>query len=144
MHVLRFIAGARRRRLSLPRRASVPERRSGSVRNSYRDGARKVNIEPVRKPVKRCFASRFVATMKRYTLTSVPGLLSTPSSSNSLPLSPPHSILNHPPLARITNAILTALNDLRACAPISIALAVVRRIDSALRSVVASVAEYSR
>ena len=87
---------------------------------------------------------RFETSMKSYTpASSVVGFSSTLSSS-VLPLSPPNSISEHALLARLTNTLLTAFNELRQCAPIGISPSIVSCVRECLMSVVQCVSHYHR
>lgn len=87
--------------------------------------------------------------MKYLTLSQpIPTLTSpfsvTSSSSSSVSLSPPHSLLSFPPLATLTNAIISVFNDQRACIPLSMATEVSKEVEQLLKSVVHHVREYHR
>ena len=80
------------------------------------------------------------------TLTSSYSLVTatSSSSSSSASLSPPHSLLSFPPLATLTNAIISVFNDLRACAPLALATELSKQVEELLKSVVQDVKEYHR
>ena len=52
-------------------------------------------------------------------------------------MSPPVTLLEHPPLASFANAVLAAFNDLRLCAPLGIAHSVTKCLEKSLGVVVA-------
>ena len=64
-----------------------------------------------------------------------------PPSSSSL-LSPPHSLLDYPPLATLTNVLIQAFNDLRQCAPIAGGPEIAQELRRLLESTVHDVMEY--
>ena len=88
--------------------------------------------------------------MKRMTLTSPLRELTTPTSSTPLSLStttslsPPHSLLDFPPLAHFTNALVHAFNELRQCAPLSLAPSIAQELRRLLESTVHDIGEYYR
>jgi hypothetical protein len=57
---------------------------------------------------------------------------------------PPVVLLEHPPLAAFTNAVLAALNDLRLCAPLGIAHSVTKCLQNSLGIVVAETTSFYR
>ncbi len=59
-------------------------------------------------------------------------------------LQPPVSLLEFPPLAAYCNAVLSALNDLRLCAPLSAATTVTASVEASLRHAVQVVLQYHR
>ena len=59
-------------------------------------------------------------------------------------MSPPVVLLEHPPLAVFTNAVLTALNELRLCAPLGIAHSVIKCLQTSLVLVVAETTSFYR
>lgn len=59
-------------------------------------------------------------------------------------LSPPVVLLEHPPLASFTNAVLAALNDLRLCAPLGIAHSVTKCVQNSLGGVVTETTSFYR
>lgn len=68
----------------------------------------------------------------------------TPSFlSSSLP-SPPHSLLDYPPLAVLTNTLIQAFNDLRQCAPLAGGPEISQELGRLLESTVHDVGEYYR
>ncbi|XP_028404258.1 conserved oligomeric Golgi complex subunit 8-like [Dendronephthya gigantea] len=79
------------------------------------------------------------------TLTSTI-LGSTPSKTKTSDenISPPIVLLEHPPLASFTNAVLAALNDLRLCAPLGIAHSVKMCVENSLSLVVAETTSFYR
>ncbi|CAB3992761.1 conserved oligomeric Golgi complex subunit 8 [Paramuricea clavata] len=95
-------------------------------------------------------AQSFKATMNGYQLVSVPPTLtstilaSTPSKMHTSNETPPVVLLEHPPLATFTNAVLAALNDLRLCAPLGIAHSVTKCLQNSLGIVVAETTSFYR
>ncbi|KAJ8034875.1 Conserved oligomeric Golgi complex subunit 8 [Holothuria leucospilota] len=92
---------------------------------------------------------KFVSTMQSYTpVVSSSWLSSTTvmssSSQGDQQLSPPLTLMDHPPLATYTNAILTAFNDLRLCAPLALVEDVTRTLTESLLSVVKTTVSYHR
>ncbi|XP_058945493.2 conserved oligomeric Golgi complex subunit 8-like [Pocillopora verrucosa] len=59
-------------------------------------------------------------------------------------LNPPIELLQHPPLAAFINSILSAFNNLRHCAPISLASPVTDSVCSALKTVIQSTCAFHR
>lgn len=59
-------------------------------------------------------------------------------------LYPPMSLLDYPPLATFCNSLLTAMNDLRLCAPLSLAADVARLTNECLLRVATAIADYHR
>ena len=59
-------------------------------------------------------------------------------------LQPPISLLEFQPLAAYCNNILNAFNDLRLCAPLSLACNVVEQIESSLKHAVNVILQYHR
>ena len=87
--------------------------------------------------------------MKRLTLSSPLRELttSTPSAPLTLStstLSPPHTLLDFPPLAHLTNALIHAFNELRQCAPLSLAPSIAQELRRLLESTVHDIGEYYR
>lgn len=70
--------------------------------------------------------------------------LSSISSFSSHPLTPPHTLLDYPPLAILTNALVQAFNDLRQCAPLAMGPEVCQELRRLLESTVHDVKEYHR
>ena len=97
---------------------------------------------------------RFHESMKRMTLSSPLRELTTPTmtssmaslslSSSSSSLSPPHTLLDFPPIAQLTNALIHAFNELRQCAPLSLAPSIAQEIKRLLESTVHDIGEYYR
>lgn len=95
---------------------------------------------------------RFHEAMKHFTLSqSVPPYISsyfpisTPSTSpSSMFLSPPHSLLSYQPFEILTNALVAAFNNLRACTPLALAPEITKEVDRLLQSVLHDVGEYYR
>ena len=54
------------------------------------------------------------------------------------------SLLDFPPLATYCNNVLTAFNDLRLCAPFSLAADIARLTDESLHRVASSIADYHK
>ncbi len=92
-------------------------------------------------------ACRFHEAMKHFALTTPLRGLSTPAapppSFSSLP-SPPHSLLDYPPLAALTNVLIQAFNDLRQCAPLAGGPEIAQELKRLLQSTVHDVVEYHR
>ena len=84
--------------------------------------------------------------MKHFTLTlSIPPYLSSfPLSSSSTYLSPPHSLLSYQPFELLTNALVSAFNNLRACTPLALAPEITREVDRLLQSVLHDIGEFHR
>lgn len=59
-------------------------------------------------------------------------------------LQPPSVLLDFNPLAVYCNAILSAFNDLRLCAPISLVCDVTREVESSLSTICLQIAAYHR
>ena len=57
-------------------------------------------------------------------------------------LSPPHSLLDYPPLATLTNVLIQAFNELRQCAPLAGGPEISQELRRLLESVVHDVVEY--
>ena len=95
---------------------------------------------------------RFHESMKRMTLSSPLRELTTPTMTSSMTaaslsspsLSPPHTLLDFPPLAQLTNALIHAFNELRQCAPLSLAPSIAQEIRRLLESTVHDIGEYYR
>ena len=95
---------------------------------------------------------RFHESMKRMTLSSPLRELTTPTmtssitslSSSTQSLSPPHTLLDFPPVAQLTNALIHAFNELRQCAPLSLAPSIAQEIKRLLESTVHDIGEYYR
>ena len=90
----------------------------------------------------------FHESMKKLTLLTPLRAISSSSSSllssTTQPLSPPHSLLDFPPLSTLTNALITVFNDLRQCAPLVLGPEIARELQRLLESVVHDVGEYHR
>lgn len=88
--------------------------------------------------------------MKRFTLVSHPRSLSTSSLpphfplSSTQPLTPPHSLLDYPLLASLTNTLIQAFNDLRQCAPLALGPEISQELRRLLESIVHDVGEYHK
>lgn len=93
------------------------------------------------------FFLRFHEAMKHLVLASPLRGLSTAHTpsflSSSLP-SPPHSLLDYPPLAVLTNTLIQAFNDLRQCAPLAGGPEISQELGRLLESTVHDVGEYYR
>lgn len=87
---------------------------------------------------------RFHASMKHFSITQPIPTLTSSFSISSTSLSPPHSLLSFPPLAHLTNGIITAVNELRTCAPLALATEVCQEVEQLLKSVVQDIVEYHR
>lgn len=61
----------------------------------------------------------FIETLKTYKFFLPPKQLAFPFIDSKDPYSPPAVLLNYPPLAVLTNGYLSALNELRYCAPMA-------------------------
>ena len=82
--------------------------------------------------------------MKHFSISQpIPTLMSSFSLS-SASLSPPHSLLSFPPLAHLTNGIITAVNELRTCAPLALATEMCQEVEQLLRNVVQDIIEYHK
>ncbi|XP_064638312.1 conserved oligomeric Golgi complex subunit 8-like [Lineus longissimus] len=88
---------------------------------------------------------RFEESMQSYSLLAT-STVSSPYSyaSQSLHLSPPMILLDFQPLAAYCNNILTAFNDLRLCAPISLAGRVALQVQKSLQEVVRIILAFHR
>ncbi|XP_006821523.1 conserved oligomeric Golgi complex subunit 8-like [Saccoglossus kowalevskii] len=87
---------------------------------------------------------RFEESMQSYTLLSISSSLSSTVLSSGFSqgesnLNPPMVIMEYSPLAVYTNHILTALNDLRLCAPIALAEEVAMQLQDSLSKMVAAI-----
>lgn len=81
--------------------------------------------------------------MKHLVLSSPLRGLSTAHIPSSLP-TPPHSLLDYPPLATLTNVIIHAFNDLRQCAPLAGGPEISQELNRLLESTVHDIVEYHR
>ncbi|KAL2629029.1 hypothetical protein R1flu_013715 [Riccia fluitans] len=63
--------------------------------------------------------------------------------SSSDDISPPYSLMDHPPLASFVNGVLAALNELRHCAPINLKSILALEVQKALQSVADSLLRYN-
>ena len=66
-----------------------------------------------------------------------------PISASHTP-TPPHTLLDYPPLATLTNALVQAFNDLRQCAPLAVGPEVAQELKRLLESTVHDIQEYHR
>ena len=90
---------------------------------------------------------RFHETMKHFTLTTpIRSLtsLSTHPSLSTPSTSPPHILLDYPPLATLMNSLIVAFNELRQCAPLSLGPEVAQEMRRLLESTVHDVGEYHK
>ena len=96
------------------------------------------------------FVYSFHDAMKRFTLVSRLRGLSTPTLpphiplSSTQPLTPPHSLLDYPPLANLTNTLIQAFNDLRQCAPLALGPEISQELRRLLESTVHDVGEFHK
>ncbi|PFX25056.1 Conserved oligomeric Golgi complex subunit 8 [Stylophora pistillata] len=92
--------------------------------------------------------NRFNKAMKSYSPQPVPSTVTstTMSTMTTKPdeLNPPIELLQHPPLAAFINSILSAFNNLRHCAPISLASPVTDSVCSALKTIIQSTCAFHR
>ncbi|KAG6556242.1 hypothetical protein Mapa_002183 [Marchantia paleacea] len=58
-------------------------------------------------------------------------------------ISPPYSLMDHPPLASFVNGVLAALNELRHCAPINLKATLAMEVQRSLQSVADSFLRYN-
>ena len=92
----------------------------------------------------------FHDAMKRFTLVSRLRSLSTStlpphaSLSSTQLLTPPHSLLDYPPLANLTNTLIQAFNDLRQCAPLALGPEISQELRRLLESIVHDVGEFHK
>lgn len=90
----------------------------------------------------------FHEAMKKLTLvTPLRGLsssLPTYVSTSTQSLTPPHSLLDYPPLAVLTNTLIQAFNDLRQCAPLALGPEISQELRRLLESVVHDIGEYHK
>ncbi|KAL3687047.1 hypothetical protein R1sor_013356 [Riccia sorocarpa] len=63
--------------------------------------------------------------------------------SGSDDVSPPYSLMDHPPLASFVNGVLAALNELRHCAPINLKATLALEVQKGLQSVADSFLRYN-
>ena len=63
------------------------------------------------------------------------------STHSTHTLTPPHSLLDYPPLASLMNALVTAFNELRQCAPLAMGPEVAQELRRLLESTVHDVKE---
>ncbi|XP_022107408.1 conserved oligomeric Golgi complex subunit 8-like [Acanthaster planci] len=91
---------------------------------------------------------RFEEAMHSYTLIATPslstGTLSAGTMQGDKSLAPPTVLMDHPPLAIYTNAVLSAFNDLRLCAPVAIAQDVATALHSSLEALAQATLAYHR
>lgn len=95
--------------------------------------------------------NRFNEAMKSYSPQTIPSavptaVLSTISTKaeNTEDLHPPVSLSQHPPLAIFTNSVLTAFNELRHCAPLSLVSQVAEELQSAFSSLIQTTLAFHR
>ncbi|EDO31784.1 predicted protein [Nematostella vectensis] len=92
----------------------------------------------------------FEETMSSYTLQAQPSALkstvlsTTSSKTGDTSPTPPIGLLEHPPLAAYTNAVLSAFNELRHCAPVALAHACRDEIHTSLAFVVKATCAFHR
>ena len=65
-------------------------------------------------------------------------------AENTEDLHPPVSLSQHPPLAIFTNSVLTAFNELRHCAPLSLVSQVAEELQSAFSSLIQTTLAFHR
>ncbi len=91
---------------------------------------------------------RFSEAMQSYTLIATPSLSSSTLASGTMQgdksLAPPTVLMDHAPLAMYTNAVLSAFNDLRLCAPVALAQDVATALRCSLERVVQTTLAYHR
>ncbi|XP_033641331.1 conserved oligomeric Golgi complex subunit 8-like [Asterias rubens] len=91
---------------------------------------------------------RFAEAMHSYTLIATPSLSSSTLVSGTMQgdksLAPPTVLMDHAPLAMYTNAVLSAFNDLRLCAPVALAQDVATALNHSLERVVQTTLAYHR
>lgn len=95
--------------------------------------------------------NRFNEAMKSYSPQPVPSTVTTTvlSTMTTKPedkgdLHPPVELLQHPPLACFTNSVLTAFNELRHCAPLSLVVPVTEELQSAFKSMIQTTCTFHR
>ena len=78
--------------------------------------------------------------------TEVPSPPLTLTSFTYLPphITPPHSLLDYPPLAHLTNTLIQAFNDLRQCAPLALGPEISQELRRLLESTVHDVGEFHK
>ena len=86
----------------------------------------------------------FHEAMKQLSLASLVKVSSAPPPSLAPSLAPPTCLLDYPPLAVLTNAILTGLNEVRQCAPVAAGPELARETRRLLDSTVHDIAELHR
>ena len=86
----------------------------------------------------------FHEAMKQMSLAGLVKVSSAPPPSLTPSLTPPTSLLDYPPLATLTNAILATLNEVRQCAPVAVATELARETRRLLDSTVHDIAELHR
>lgn len=83
--------------------------------------------------------------MKRLTLlTPLRGATELSYAHVTHILTPPHSLLDYLPLASLTNALVSAFNELRQCAPLAMGPEVAQELRRLLESTVHDICEYHR
>ena len=84
--------------------------------------------------------------MKQLSLASLTRTTSSlaPPPSLGPSLTPPTCLLDHPPLAGLTNGILVGLNEVRQCAPVAVGHELARETRRLLDSTVHDIAELHR
>ncbi|KAK3741101.1 hypothetical protein QZH41_013924 [Actinostola sp. cb2023] len=93
----------------------------------------------------------FESVMSSYTLQTPPSVLTSAVMSTAIQrtdepknLTPPFSLLDHPPLAAYTNALLSAFNELRHCAPLALVRPIRDELHASLSAVVESTCTFHR
>lgn len=90
---------------------------------------------------------QFEADMERFTLINkmaVPATNVAGTAEADALLLPPESLLDFTPLAVFCNGLLSALNDLRPCAPVAVAQSVTAALQSALVAAARAVHQFHR
>ena len=86
----------------------------------------------------------FPEAMKQLSLAGLVRASSAPPPSLVPSLAPPTCLLDYPPLAVLTNAILAGLNEVRQCAPVAVGPELARETRRLLDSTVHDIAELHR
>ncbi len=86
----------------------------------------------------------FHESMKRLTLSTPLRRATDLSTHSTHTITPPHSLLDYSPLASLTNALVTAFNELRQCAPLAMGPEVAQELRRLVESTVHDICEYHK